>query len=57
MDKKEEIMKREYIKPAMQAVKIQQQHIICYSQGAKSLGNNDYFEMKDGGWYDNDEDM
>ena len=55
-------MKKNYQKPAMLAVKIQQQHIICNSpgetsQGAKSLGDTEYFEMKGGGFGDNDVDM
>ena len=33
-------MKKTYMKPAMQAVKIQQHGIICYSKGAKSFGDS-----------------
>ena len=49
-------MKKKYQKPAMQAVKIQQQHIICNSPGAKSLNSQD-FGMKSGGFNDDDVDM
>jgi len=34
-------MKKTYMKPAMQVVKLQQQHIICTSRGAKSLNSTD----------------
>ena len=49
-------MKKKYQKPAMLAVNIQQ-HIICVSKGAKSLGDNDYFQMKGGGFDDDDVDV
>ena len=50
-------MKKNYQKPAMLAVKIQQQHIICGSKGAKSLNNSEGFFMNTSGFGDNDDDM
>ena len=52
-------MKKKYQKPAMQVVLLRQRtHILSGSgQGAKSLSNTEYFEMKDGGFDDNDADM
>ena len=51
-------MKKNYQKPAMTVVLLQQRtHILAGSQGAKSLSNSDYFEMKNGGFDDNDADM
>ena len=37
-------MKKTYMKPAMQAVKIQQCGGICASPGVKSLSNTDVFD-------------
>lgn len=53
-------MKKKYQKPAMTVVLLQQHnHILALSgeKGAKSLGDNDYFYMKDGGFDNGDEDM
>ena len=51
-------MKKNYQKPAMTVVLLQQRtHILAGSPGANSLSNNDYFDMKDGGFDDNEEDM
>ena len=50
-------MKKTYMKPATQVVKIQQQHIICGSKGAKSLNNSEGFDMNTSGFGDNDDDM
>ena len=53
-------MKKSYQKPAMQVVLLRQRtHILSGSsgQGAKSLSNTEYFEMKDGGFDNNEEDM
>ena len=36
-------MKKQYMKPAMRVVKIQQQHIICTSSGVQSLSNDEGF--------------
>jgi len=40
-------MKKTYMKPAMQAVKIQQCGVICASPGAKSINSNDGFDWTD----------
>lgn len=40
-------MKKTYMKPAMQVVKIQQQGIICTSRGANSLNNSEEFTLTD----------
>ena len=54
-------MKKNYQKPTIKVVLLQQRtHILAASsgdQGAKSLGNNDYFYMKEGGFDDNDDDV
>ena len=53
-------MKKKYQKPAMTVVLLQQHnHILALSgeNGAKSLGDNDYFYMKEGGFDDNDDDV
>lgn len=40
-------MKKTYMKPAMQAVKIQQCGVICASPGVKSINSNDVFDWTD----------
>ena len=54
-------MKKKYQKPAMQVVLLQQHtHILAGSgggQGAKSLNNTEGFNMKSGGFDDDDVDM
>lgn len=48
-------MKKEYLKPAMQVVKIQQQQIICTSSpGAQSLTGTDGFILIDDGLNEDD---
>ena len=47
-------MKRQYIKPAMQVVKIQQHGIICTSTGAKSLNSTDGFDFDPNGLDEDD---
>lgn len=54
------MMKKEYMKPAMQVVQLQQRtHILAGSggQGAKSLNNTEGFNMKSGGFDDSDDDV
>lgn len=46
-------MKKEYIKPTVQVVKLQQQHIICTSPG----GYNDRTLDMPGGQVDDEEDV
>ena len=46
-------MKKEYIKPAVQVVKLQQQHIICTSPG----DYNDRTLGMPGGQVDNEEEV
>ena len=40
-------MKRMYMKPVMQVVKIQQQGIICTSSGVMLLNNSEGFTLSD----------
>jgi hypothetical protein len=51
-------MKKEYIKPTMQVVKIQQQcQMLAGSVGARSLTNGDGFSLDENGIPDNVLDM
>ena len=51
-------MKKNYQKPAMKVVLLQQRsHILSGSPGSKSITSTDGFTQKDGGFDDNDDDM
>lgn len=50
-------MKKIYMKPTTQVVKIQQTSIICQSPAAKSLQSADNFSLKEDGFIDDDEDF
>ena len=46
-------MKKDYIKPTMRVVQLQQQHIICTSPyGAKGVTNSENIDWKKGGFDD-----
>lgn len=51
-------MKKDYMKPAMRVVQLQQQHIICSSPDgyAKGVSNSKGIDWKDGGFGDQDGD-
>lgn len=46
---KKKTMKKEYSKPQMEVVTIQQTQMLCSSPGASSLSNSEGFTMPDGG--------
>ena len=51
-------MKKEYMKPTMQVVKLQQTHIICSSsnRAAKSITNGEGINWKNDGFADDEDD-
>ena len=42
-------MKKNYVEPAMRAVKLQQRRMLCDSGGAKSLNNSEGFNWANDG--------
>ena len=48
-------MKKQYNKPSMEVVMIQESKMLCSSPGAKSLNSED-FQMPDGGILGDDDD-
>lgn len=50
-------MKKVYMKPVLQVVKLQHQHIICTSPfGANNVSNSESISWKEGGFADNEVD-
>ena len=51
-------MKKDYTKPQMQVMNIQQSKMLCGSQGASNVVDpgNEGFQMTNGGVFDDDDD-
>ena len=52
-------MKKKYIQPTVQVVKIPQSQMLCASPGGKATGvsNSDYIGWQDGGFDGDDDDV